>query len=81
MTPEERALYIMAKFTHLVDGDKIKHCALIMVDGIIQNLNCLFDKGFKDVHMSLQTPKMIYRDIMNPEIKYWQQVKTEIENL
>ncbi len=56
-------------------------CALIAVDEMIEYHNSLFDKGFKDVHIAISSPIKTYIDILNPLLKYLQEVKQEIQKL
>lgn len=58
-----------------------KKCALICVNQIIDYHNSLLDSGLKDVHMSLGSPVKQYNDILNPLLKYWNEVKQEIEKI
>jgi len=59
MTPKEKALELVLKYSYTVAGEAaIKKCALIAVDEILKQYYKLTD-----------------------EYDYWQQVKTEIENL
>lgn len=32
-------------------------------------LNSLFERGLKDVHVTIKSPNYIYRDVINPLIK------------
>ncbi len=56
-------------------------CALIDVQNTIDYHESLFDNGFEDVHIALSSPVKTYIDILNPLLKWLQQVKTEIINL
>lgn len=58
-----------------------KQCAIIAVDEIIKEYNSLHEYGMKDVHMSMNTPKKTYTDIIKPKIEFWQKVRKEIEKL
>lgn len=76
MTPKEKATELVEKFNYLVlekdfFGDNIEHknskqCALIAVEEILS-------------HITITTNQSgLIRDFQK---QYWQQVKTEIENL
>ena len=82
MTPKEKALELIGKFYYCgIDECDCKKCSLIAVDEIIEYHNSLFDKGFKDVHIAISSPIKTYIDILNPLLKYWREVKQEIEKL
>ena len=92
MTPKEKAEELVYKFDdkmfYIRDGYNssevfyaAKHFALISVDEIIKYHESLYNKGFKDVHIALSSPIKTYNDILNPLLKYWQEVKQEIEKL
>ena len=77
MTPKEKAIELVYKFMPIVEcgdnrySDKVqkqnaKQCALIAVDEILSN---------NPIKLVGNAGKFIYMD------EYWQQVKTEIENL
>jgi len=74
MTPKEKALQLVEKFKPLCGGylgGKInkafaKQCAIIAVEEILNFLNELFTEDYLSNLLEKQ---------------YWQQVKTEIENL
>ena len=85
--PKEKARDLVKKYSKgkdehgwfLCEFDSCaKQCALIAVDEMIEYHNSLFDKGFRDVHISLSSPIKTYNDILNPSLKYLQQVKQEI---
>ncbi len=84
MKPEEKAKDLFEKFEDeifMTDDVSPKTMALICVDEIILNLNSLFDLGLKDCHLVLRTPVRPYIDVINPLLKYWEEVKQEIEKL
>lgn len=82
MTPKEKAEELIDKFKELYDyGSLSKEYALIAVDEIIEYHESLYNKGFKDVHIALSSPIKTYNDILNPLLKYLQEVKQEIEKL
>jgi hypothetical protein len=96
MTPKEKAKELVYKYQSLVNtwdcyNDEslemiyrlpdMKQCALIAVDELIEYHNSLFNKGFKDVHIAISSPIKTYIDILNPQLKYLQEVKQEIEKL
>lgn len=85
MTTKTKAADLISRF---LKSDKMvfniegaKECALIVVDEIIKHHESLYNKGFKDVHIALSSPIKTYNDILNPLLKYWQEVKQEIEKL
>lgn len=57
-----------------------KRCALLCVDENIKMLKQLFNDS-ANVYQSLNTPKKICIDLLNPLLKYWNEVKQEIEKL
>lgn len=61
--------------------DLAKQCALISVDEIISYHNSLFDSGLKDVHIALSSPIKPYVDVLNPKLKFWQEVKNQIKSI
>jgi hypothetical protein len=88
MTPKEKAEELFDKFedklisSHTIFlGEAKKQCALIAVDEVIKYHESLYNKGFKDVHIALSSPIKTYNDILNPLLKYWKEVKQEIEKL
>lgn len=70
MTPKDKALELYKKFRDefpvLSANVRAKQCALIAVDEILSN---------NPIKLVGNAGKFIYMD------EYWQQVKTEIENL
>ena len=86
---KEKAKELVSKYVHLAKQStgangtiyNSKQCALIAVDEIIEYHNSLFNKGFKDVHIAMSSPIKTYIDILNPQLKYLQEVKQEIEQL
>lgn len=71
MTPKEKAKELHRKFYefNFLDYDDSKQCALIAVDEIL-NLNTVwFDRS------------TALEDDYSDTIEYWEEVKTEIENL
>lgn len=74
MTPREKAKELLEKFSKptVLSNKRAKQCALIAVDEIINSsptnpLTC----GYIE----------LYSDMVDEAIGFWQQVKTEIENL
>jgi hypothetical protein len=74
MTPEEKAIELVDKFYFIeesqecdawIDGYLAKKCALLAVDGMIEKLVELSNDEFTFIH----------------DVKYYQEVKTEIEKL
>jgi hypothetical protein len=89
MIPKEKAKELVEKFKNdlfkqrgvtIYTEDAIL-CALIAVDGLIKYHESLYNEGFKDVHIALSSPIKTYNDILNPLLKYWKEVKQEIEKL
>jgi hypothetical protein len=69
MTPKEKALELVLKYSYTVAGEAaIKKCALIAVHGIL-----------KSIVPKNDDERFVYELCGNQF--YWQQVKTEIENL
>ena len=85
MKPQEKALELVDRMFEVdvisTYSHQAKGCALIAVDEILLYHESLFDKGFKDVHIAPSSPILTYVDIMNPLLKYWQEVKSEIEKI
>lgn len=88
MTPKEKADSLMTKFrtiirkTDVVSEDEIylsKQCALITVEKIM-NAEPRFPSNV-DWDDCGATHQYYYEAQMEEALKYWQQVKTEIENL
>lgn len=80
--PHEMAEELCENFSIL--GKEIyscKKCALITVNEILKQHDSLFDKGLKNVYQTMNTPFEMYNDVMNPQKKYWLEVKNEIEKL
>jgi hypothetical protein len=73
MTPKEKAKELVYKFKDVADAyyinEKSKERALIAVDEIIQQWE-IIDTYIAD-----------FGGKLNQSLKYWQQVKTEIQNL
>lgn len=88
MIPKEKAEDLYVKFLELIPDhiieetkeacDVAKRMAIIDVEGKISLLESLFDKGLENIHITLESPVRAYRDIINPEIKYWQEVKNHL---
>jgi len=57
-----------------------KRCALLCVDENIKMLKQLFNDS-ENIYQSLNTPKKLCVDLLNPLLKYWQEVRMEIEKL
>lgn len=67
MTPKEKALQLLWKYDHVTDDvDKGTTCALMAVDEVLEELDHL---PFDD------------QDFGTFKMKYWQEVKREIEKL
>jgi hypothetical protein len=73
MTPKEKSQQLIYAFEAFTDKDNefefAKQCALIAVDEIL-HITCLKDFDYKQ-----------YFNSNSEFINYWQEVKTEIENL
>ena len=66
-----------------MDGDEnyaSKECALIVVGENIKLIKDLLDKS-TSIYQSLNTPLKLCVDVLNPALKYYEEVKTEIEKL
>jgi hypothetical protein len=82
MTPEEKAKRLVKKYTDMsIFKFAAKQCALISIDEILEYHESLYNKGLKDVHIAISSPIKTYDDILNPLLKYWQEVRQEIEKL
>lgn len=88
MTPQEQANDIASKYTAHVAGCtggqnyiNAVNCAIIDVEGKISLLESLFYKGLDNIHITIESPVRAYRDIINPEIKYWQEVKNHLNQM
>jgi len=90
MTPKEKAKEIVNKYWSIgeqewqdtpLTWEEAKQCALIAVDEVIKYHESLYNEGFKDVHIALSSPIKTYNDILNPLLKYWKEVKQEIDKL
>jgi hypothetical protein len=95
MTPKQKAKNLVNTFYYSLPNNgsqeginsttrrysEAKQCALIAIDEIIEYHQSLYNNGFKDVHIALSSPIKTYNDILNPLLKYYQEVKTEIEKL
>ncbi len=53
---------------------------LIRVDAQIEFIESLFNKGAKDLYFDMKSPKVLYRDILNPELKALKEKKEWILN-
>ena len=58
--PKEYAKYLFDKF-------KSKEVALLVVYELIIEIDSLHNKGLKDIHQTLKSPKKLYKDVINPE--------------
>lgn len=56
-----------------------KKCALICVDENVKMLKIILDQS-TNIYQSLNTPKKLCIDLLNPLLKFWEQVKIEIQN-
>ena len=65
------------KHVWVEDIDAAKQCALILVDENVKMLKNVLDES-TNVYQSLQTPKKLCIDILNPLLKYWSKVREEI---
>ena len=57
-----------------------KNIALILIDENIKMLKEILD-GSTNVYQALNTPKKLCVDLLNPLLKYWNQVKNDVRNL
>jgi hypothetical protein len=69
MTPKEKAEELLKRYSNYAGGWKAEQCALIAVDEILDTLN--YDIRDLDV----------IGNILLDLIKYWQEVKQEIEKI
>ena len=73
MTPKEKAIELINKFSNVayISDNGAKVCVFLCVDEIIKN-----NKSF------LRTNNELHNDDgLNLDLKYWQEVKLEIEKL
>jgi hypothetical protein len=77
MTPKEKAIELVNHYEHStysqVQGALAKQCALIAVDELIESFNSIYDASIRNIE-KYSGAKYGMKD-------YWQEVKTEIENL
>ena len=92
MTPKEKAKELIKKHTiflgdngaleeYWTDELDAKRHSIITVNEIINYHESLYNKGLKDVYIELSSKIKIYNDVLNPSLKYLQEVKREIEKL
>ncbi len=81
MTPKEKAIEIVDTYFTIIDGQVefklIKQCALITVDEMISevyNISHQYTAVYDIITMS-------YNYEESKELKFWKEVKQEIENL
>ena len=84
MTPKEQAKELVDKFTAIEDGEmyigKAKQCASIIVDENVKMLTQILNES-PQVFQSINTPKKLCIDLLNPLLKYWQEVKLELQKI
>jgi hypothetical protein len=77
MTPKEKAIELVNQYEHStysqVQGALAKQCALIAVDELIESFNSIYDASIRNIE-KYSGAKYGMKD-------YWQEVKTQIENL
>ena len=81
-TPKEKAKELIDKFTvvGLQQRNEGIACALICVDENVKMLKLVLNES-TEIYLSLNTPKKLCIDVLNPLLNYWQEVKSEIEKL
>ena len=57
-----------------------KNIALILIDENIKMLKQILDSS-AEIYQALNTPKKLCIDLLNPLLKYWNQVKNDVKNL
>lgn len=81
MTSKEKAEELHHKFSVICNDTEMgKKCALIVVDENVKMLKTILNES-TNVYQSLNTPKKLCIDLLNPLLIFWQQVKQEIELL
>jgi hypothetical protein len=75
MTPKEKAIELVDKFriSKAITESYAKQCALIAVDELIESFNSIYDASIRNIE-KYSGAKYGMKD-------YWQEVKTQIENL
>jgi len=59
--------------------ENAKECALILVDENVKMLKIILNES-TEIYQSLNTPKKLCIDLLNPLLKFWDEVKEEIVN-
>ena len=85
VTPKEKAKELVDKIkTGLwrdravsIYSEDATYCANIAVDEIIEQIKNIIDEA-PNIYQSLGTNKKLCIDVLNPILKYWQDVKSEI---
>lgn len=84
MGVKEKAKELVEKYYGITDVNwgirQQKQCALIVVGENIKLIKDLLDKS-TSIYQSLNTPLKLCVDVLNPTLKYYEEVKTEIEKL
>ena len=57
-----------------------KKCVLILIDENVKMLKTILNES-TNIYQSLNTPKKLCIDLLNPLLKFWQEVRKEIEKL
>lgn len=58
---------------------QIKGCVLVLIDENVKMLKSLLNESTQ-IYQSLNTPKKLCIDLLNPLLKYWNEVKQEVVN-
>ena len=70
----------MDKNEHIRTMKDAKRYSLIVVDENVKMLKLVLNES-TEIYQSLNTPKKLCIDLLNPLLKYWEEVKQEIEKL
>ena len=89
ISPEKKAKELVDKIYYDIDFDLVgmpntkkmvaKQCALIAVDENLKMLKTMLDES-TEIYQSLNTPKKLCVDLLNPLLKFWNEVKDEVVN-
>lgn len=91
-TAKETSIELIDKYrTYIRIADKLdnnlpseeiylaKNCVLILIDENVKMLKLLLDES-TEIYQSLNTPKKLCVDLLNPLLIFWNEVKDEIAN-
>jgi hypothetical protein len=61
------------------DFETARNCVLILIDENVKMLKIILNES-NEIYQSLNTPKKLCIDLLNPLLKFWNEVKEEIIN-